>query len=637
MSMYRQILLSLFLTTLLSLAGGLLASTLSARGYLEEQLRMKNADNAASLALSLSQRKVDAIEIELAVAALFDNGHYELIRVVDPHGKEIVSRSAIETGYDAPLWFVRCLPLASAPGQAQISNGWNQVGTITLVSNNRFAYKTLWHSTLQMVGALAFSGLLGAWLGTLIVRRLKAPLNAVIAQAQAIAQRHFITTPESKVPELRQLTSAMNSTVLLLKKMFADEAARLETVRQEANSDPLTGLSNRSYFMARLLAAVETEDAQAGTLLLVRIANLAEVNKQLGRAATDDFLKAIAGVLNACAQKVPNALAARLNGADFGILLPLTDPQPTADELLRALVVAASAYVPQGPVAYIGAGKFSYGLNLGTLMTQVDTAVAGAEADGVSCVRDAAALNADDAPRSNDQWLKLIQQAVEQRETRLGSYPVADFEHRLVHSECPLRLMFGTEWLPAGRFLPIAERLGLSATLDTIAIALGIEELNGNPQLAGLAINLSARSVQDERFRQDLRTLLLANPAASARLWLEVPEHGAYAHFDAFTAFCQQVAGTGCRLGLEHFGRQFSQVGLLHDLKLDYLKVDASFIRNINNNPGNQSFLKGLIGIAHNIGLKIFAEGVTAADELETLAGLGFDGATGPGVSVSAA
>jgi EAL domain-containing protein (putative c-di-GMP-specific phosphodiesterase class I)/GGDEF domain-containing protein len=634
MSMYRQIWLSLILTTVLSLVGGVLASTLSARGYVEEQLRMKNADNAASLALSLSQRKVDAVEIELTVAALFDNGHYESIRITDPHGKEMVSRTAISSEYDAPLWFVRCLPLFSAPGQAQISNGWNQVGTVTVVSNNRFAYKTLWQSTVQMVSALAFAGLLGGWLSTLILRRLKAPLNAVIAQAQAIVQRRFITTPESNIPELRQLTSAMNSTVLLLKKMFADEATRLDAVRQEANSDPLTGLSNRSYFMARLLAAVEIEDSQTGVLLLIRIANLAEINKSLGRAATDDFLKSIAGVLHAFAQKVPNALPARLNGADFGILLPFIEPNPIAEDLLRALIVATSAYVSDGPVAFIGWGKYSYGMNLGTLLTQVDAAVAGAEAEGINCVRAAAALNLDDEPHSNDQWLKLIRQALEQRETKLGFYPVTDFTNHLVHSECPLRLMFGSDWLPAGRFLPIAERLGLSSSLDAIAVALGVEELNTNNQLAGLAINLSARSLEDENFRQNLRSLLLANPAASKRLWLEVPENGAYAHFEVFSLFCKQLSDTGCRLGLEHFGRQFSQVGLLHDLNLDYLKVDASFVRDIQNNAGNQAFLKGLIGIAHNIGLKIFAEGVTVREELDTLAILGFDGATGPGVSV---
>jgi len=186
MSMYRQIWLSLILTAVLSLAGGLLASTLSARSYLEDQLRMKNEDNAASLALSLSQRKADAMEIQLTVAALFDNGHYDLIRVVDPNGKDIVIKKSTEVSYDAPLWFVHSLPLISEPGHAQINNGWNQVGTVTIISSTRFAYNALWQTTMALIGALVFTSLFGGWLGTLVLRRIKKPLNAVIAQAQAI-------------------------------------------------------------------------------------------------------------------------------------------------------------------------------------------------------------------------------------------------------------------------------------------------------------------------------------------------------------------------------------------------------------------------------------------------------------------
>ena len=77
MSMYRQLWLALILSTLLALIGSLFASTLNARSYLQEQLRMKNTDNAAVLALSLSQKNIDAVELELTIAALFDSGHYE--------------------------------------------------------------------------------------------------------------------------------------------------------------------------------------------------------------------------------------------------------------------------------------------------------------------------------------------------------------------------------------------------------------------------------------------------------------------------------------------------------------------------------------------------------------------------------
>jgi hypothetical protein len=76
MSMYRQLWFAIILSTLIALAGSLFASTMSSRAYLNEQLRMKNSDNATVLALSLSQKNVDPVELELILSSLFDNGHY---------------------------------------------------------------------------------------------------------------------------------------------------------------------------------------------------------------------------------------------------------------------------------------------------------------------------------------------------------------------------------------------------------------------------------------------------------------------------------------------------------------------------------------------------------------------------------
>lgn len=638
MSMYRQLWLALILSTLLSLIGGLLASTLSARAYLQEQLRMKNNDNATALALSLSQRNVDLVEVEVTVAALFDSGHYESIRVIDPFGKMLIERVAQIGLAEAPEWFIKRLPIGAPAGQAQISNGWKQVGTVLLVSNSQFAYKALWKSTMEMIFALCGAGLIGAYLGTLILRRLKRPLDAVIDQARAITERRFVTTPEPKVPELRQLAGAMNSAVTRLKSMFDEEASRLESVRQEANCDALTGLANRAYFMARLRAAIDSEETSTGSLMLIRVANLSEVNKRLGRQATDELIKTIARVMDTYAHAFPDGLAARLNGADFGLMLLQGEPGPIAEELLGTLIRETSALFENEPVAFIGFGQFRFGVDAGLLLTQVDASLAGAETEGVSSVREAVTIADDEAPRSAAQWSQMILQALQEHWVRLVSFPVADFSGHLIHRECPLRLMFSAEgeWLPAGRFLPIAERLGMTAALDLAAVKLGLEKLTQYRDLPGLAVNLSARSVQDAAFRQQLRAAIIEQPNASHRLWLEVAENGALAHLDAFRHFCNDLEGTGCKLGIEHFGRQFSKIGLLHNLGLDYLKVDASFIRSVESNPGNQAFLKGLTAIAHNIGLQVFAEGVVSSFELQTLSTLGFDGATGPAVQDTA-
>ncbi|MFZ6751672.1 bifunctional diguanylate cyclase/phosphodiesterase [Undibacterium sp. Ren11W] len=630
MSMYRQLWIAIILSTLLASIGSLLASTLNSRAYLNEQLRMKNADNATVLALSLSQKEIDIVELELVIAALFDSGHYSSIIVRDANDKEIITRVAALEKTKVPAWFIQSFPILSTPGQAQISSGWKQLGTVSLVTQSSFAYLTLWQSTKEMIATLALSGLISGYLGTLILRRLRKPLSAVIAQANAMSERRFIIAPESKVPELRQLSTAMNSTVSLLKSMFAEEAERLEALRRQANTDLVSGLANRSHFMAQLHVMVEAEDAPAGSLMMLRLSHLAEINKQLGRNKVDTILKKFGTVLNAQASALPEGFAARMNGTDFALLFRQTEAGSVAASVFEA-ITQELAEIPNNPVtAFIGYGQFEFGIAPGALLSQVDEALASAEIGGVNAVRKAAPLNIEQAPRSSEEWSKLIERALEQQWVKLAFFPVVDFSQTPLHTESALRLMFGGEWFPAGRFLPIAERLGLTDKLDLAAINLGLNELSRNSQMDDIAINLSAQSIQNPAFREQLRALLLSRPAVSKRLWLEIPENGVFANLDAFRAFHRDVSVSGCKLGLEHFGRQFDKINLLHDLKLDYVKVDAGFIRGIDMNTGNQAFVKGIGSIVHRMGLQVFAEGVSSSAELASLSELGVDGVTGP-------
>jgi EAL domain-containing protein (putative c-di-GMP-specific phosphodiesterase class I)/GGDEF domain-containing protein len=634
MSMYRQLWLAIITSMLLALGGGLLASLVSARSFLESQLSIKNTDNATALALSLSLGNPDDTVVELAVASLFDGGHYEWIRVTDPLGNVMVERTAPQGETDAPDWFTRLLPIKAEEGRAQISSGWKQVGVVSLASHSRFAYGALWKSAYEMVMALTLAGLLGGYLGSLVLRRLRGPLDAVIGQANAITQRRFVMIDEPKVPELRQLAVAMNTTVARLKSMFDEEASRLDAVRREANCDALTGLANRSNFMARLRDVSLADDSMGGTLFIARLGHLATINQTLGRDVTDELLLSFGQAMADVGAQYPEALVARLNGADFALLVPgVPATKSAADSLLQALAQAAAAFLPDQSSTWLGCGHFPRGIAIEKILGQVDAALASVEASGRSglCVVD---MHDDDvSPRSSAEWSKMILQALEQRWVRLVSFPVAALDGALLHRECPLRLMFDAngDWQPAGRFLPFAERLKLTPQLDLAAVGLGLDQLEADPSLSGLAINLSASSIQLPEFRAELLKILQRRPG-TVRLWLEVSEVGALAHFDAFRALCEAVRDLGCQMGIEHFGRQFSEIGRLHDLGLDYIKVDASFIRGLESNFGNQAFLKGLSTIAHGIGLKVIAEGVATELELGALSSLGFDGATGPAV-----
>ena len=186
MSMYRQLWLSILVSVSLALGASLFAALINARVYLEEQLAMKNRDNAATLALAISQGNPDVGDVVLAVTAQFNSGQYEAIRVVDPLGKVLVEKISPEKDEEVPEWFMRWLPIAPVAGQAHISSGWSQVGTLTLLSHSHFAYQALWDSARSLVAAILLAGILAWILVILALKRLQGPMQAVIEQARAI-------------------------------------------------------------------------------------------------------------------------------------------------------------------------------------------------------------------------------------------------------------------------------------------------------------------------------------------------------------------------------------------------------------------------------------------------------------------
>ncbi|MBK7648597.1 MAG: EAL domain-containing protein [Betaproteobacteria bacterium] len=634
MSLFRQIWLAVIASTLIAFAGSFVASMLTARHYLEQQLAIKNNDNAASLALSMSQLDKDPVTVELQVAAVFDSGQYAVVRLIDPNGKTLIEKTSPPDAGDVPKWFIRLFPIVSQPGQAQVTAGWKQFGTVELISHSHFAYKELWNGAFKLLGWFTVGGGIMGLLGMQLLRRIRRPLDAVVGQAQAISERRFISIAEPSTPELKSLASAMNAMVDRLKAMFAEEAARLEKVRREATLDSLTGLANRAFFMNQLAAALSDDDAPAsGSLLLLRLADLAGINKRAGRETADELLHRLGLVLNELAGDKANAAAARLNGADFALLLPgIRDPAPQAEKLLHALNdLAAAGLIDSERIGYVASGIYLHGQSIANLLARVDGALAAAEVQSTMAWCRAES-DAEDHATSNADWKKLLEGAIQSQRLRLIDFPVAGNAGQLLHLECPLRLQAveNGEWLAAGSFMPMASRLSMTTELDLAAARLALERIAAGA--AAVAVNLSGESIVDASFRARLFAQIANRKDLAPRLWLEVSEIGAFKHFDEFHAFCDALRPLGCRLGIEHFGRQFSEIGRLQRIGLDYLKVDGSFIRAIDTNLGNQAFIKGLCSIAHNIGLTVIAEGVQTAEELAILPELGFDGATGPAV-----
>ena len=634
MSLIRQLWLLLLATLLLAVLGSVVVTVASARAYLETELRLKNSDNAQALALTISQQGGDTALAELAIAAQFDTGFYERMRLLAPDGRVLVERQSPARPQAAPEWFVRAAPIASVTGVAQVSDGWRPIGTLEVVSAASFAHADLWRGSLRTASWLLAVGVLAGTLGSLVLGRIRAPLEATVEQARALVERRFVRVDEPTVPELRQLGRAMNTLVQRLQAVFEEQGAQIEALRQAAQTDALTGLAHRGHFLARLASLGQREDAPLrGALLLVRVRALATLNRELGHAATDALLCALATCLHHASEATAHGAAGRLNGADFALLAGQADVAASAAALQDALRAALAPW-PQAGVA-IGAVAWQHGLAPSTLMQRADAALAHAEAqNGFGLTIDVEPTSASALGGEGD-WRRQLLRAFEHGAAELGAYPVVDRTGRLLHLEAPLRLRLtdGGALEPAARWLPWALRTGLTATADLLAVRLALAQIDHDGRPRG--VNLAPDSLADSGFVSRLREQLQGRPQASKALWLEIGEAAAVEHLALVRELGRQLRPLGAKLGLEHAGWRLARIERLYEAGLDYVKLDASLSHEVAGDRARADFLRGLVSTLHGLGASVYAEGVMSAPDAEVLWACGVDGVTGPWVGAA--
>ncbi|WP_374320664.1 LapD/MoxY N-terminal periplasmic domain-containing protein [Aquabacterium sp.] len=637
MSLIRQIWVLLLATLLMAFMGSFAVWMASSRGYVETQLRVKNADNAQALALTLSQQKGDQALMELAVAAQFDTGYYQRIVLKDPAGQVIAEHEADPSVSRprAPQWFMQLVPIESAPGLAQVSDGWRALGSVEVVSHSAYAYDQLWSGTMRTLVWLLGLGVLAGVVATLGVRRIRRPLDATVGQAQALMERRFITVEEPNVPELARLSQAMNAVVERLRFQFDEQAFQVEQLRQEAHCDALTGLSNRTHFMAQLQAALaDDEGSGRGSLYMIRVVDLGAVNRVMGHRQTDVLLQKLAAVLKEVSVGVPGVATGRLNGGDFAVCLtssdvPLPDAEHFADAIKRAFVeMAVDASV------VLGTTRWERGTPMAQVLAAADSALARAECRGAFAVERVGLGLSEARVLGEDEWRQRLSDALSQQRIRLTGFPVLGRRSELVHLECPMRMQLE----PSGAFesaalwLPMALRCKLTARIDEAAASLALAQIaqDGRPR----GVNVAPASLADSGFVPRLRALLTAAPGAASHLWLEVAEVAAVDRFELVRELCKQLRPLGVKIGLEHAGERLARIEFLFEAGLDYIKLDASVVQGVSLDPARAAFVSRTVSMLHSLGLHVYAEGVSDELDLSALMDCGIDGVTGPAVKL---
>jgi diguanylate cyclase (GGDEF)-like protein len=395
-------------------------------------------------------------------------------------------------------------------------------------------------------------------------------------------------------------------------------------LRHQALHDHLTGLPNRQAVQEHLRQAVgRARPDRPLALLLMDLDHFKLVNDALGHTGGDEFLGALARSLKAVLD--PGVLLSRWEGDEFAVVLENTTPD-------QAQTVAGLVHQTVSNFRLDRSGRsFTTGASIGIAMS--DGAV---DEPALLALADSALFTAKDLGKNQvvlyhsdqDRSIQLaedhelaaaIRAALREDRFVLHFQSVVRLATATVdHHEALLRLPSadGTLLLP-GKFLRAAERFRLMPAIDQWVVHKVMELLHRDPHIR-VFVNLSGQSLDDDLILADLEQSLQARPDLASRLSFEITETAAIRDLDRIAGWMHRIRDLGARFALDDFGMGFSSFAYLRALPTDYVKIDGSFIRNLDTDATNRSLVQAINQAAHTLGKTVVAEWV----ETETLAGL---------------
>ena len=419
-----------------------------------------------------------------------------------------------------------------------------------------------------------------------------------------------------------------------LKREHAARARAEAEAAHRAQHDHLTGLPSRAVFFAAVDDALAAAgDGPSPAVVLLDLDRFGEVNATLGHRTGNALLQVVAGRLGSA---LPDgALLARLGGDEFGVLLTgvAADGAPLVAEGLLALVgqpvhlgdldldVEASFGVSAGP-----AGEAQ------ELVRRADVALGAARAGRAGVVSWSAGIDTFDPDRlflhgelrracSSGQLRVHYQPQVELRTGRVVAVEA------LLRWEHPRRGLL----LP-GAFIDLAEHTGLVRELTDVVLRQALAD-NATWRGAGLsvrtAVNLSARSLTDLDLPSRTAVLLAEAGVPPEALELELTETAALEDPVRAGEVLGQLRALGVRLAVDDFGTGHASLAYLTQLPVQTLKIDRSFVLTMQEGTGSRTVVRGIIDLAHSLGLGVVAEGVETLSAWRALAALGCDDAQG--------
>lgn len=415
--------------------------------------------------------------------------------------------------------------------------------------------------------------------------------------------------------------------IKLLTELTANISYALEYIQKEeklnylAYNDVLTGLPSRALFHDRLVQALTNSHRHENRLgvLFIDLDNFKNVNDSLGHHAGDMLLKQVAAMFSVCMRE--GDTVARLGGDEFVVIL---DSMTSEDD---AWMVSQKILKLMAKPLTIEDHELLVTCSIGIALYPKD----GEDAKALLQSADGALYLAKNKGRNNAQFCTTemnakalerltlendLRQAINRQEFILHYQPRMDLASgEITGMEALIRWQHPAQGLlyPI-KFIPVAEESGLIVPLGEWVLRTACEQ-NRAWQLAGLkpvsiAVNLSARQFKQQDLIGIVTRILKETELDPSYLELELTESMVMQNVEAAIATLSQFQAIGVKLAIDDFGIGYSSLNYLKHFPISFLKIDQSFVRDITTNRDDAIIAKIIISMAHDLGLKVIAEGV---------------------------
>jgi diguanylate cyclase (GGDEF)-like protein len=436
--------------------------------------------------------------------------------------------------------------------------------------------------------------------------------------------------------------SALTGYVLRQSLRYALERKRTEEkLAYLAHRDPLSGLFNRKLFRERLDLAVRDASGRGSQLavLLLDLDRFKTVNDSLGHGIGDRLLEVVAGRIRDNVKD--GSVVARLGGDEFAVLVENVRGEDEALEVAHRLLEALVPPARLGDyeivvTASIGVCLYpDHGETAEEVLRRADKAMYRAKLNG----RDGCELFSDENEESRSGVLERlrfesgVRSALERNEYVVFYQPQMTMDRR-----CLLAVEALVRWnhpkfglVPPAKFMPFLETTGLiknvgAWVLETAAAEVRSWQKRGFPDLR-LTVNLSARQFESPDLVEGIAKTLSTTGFPASHLELEITESLLMRDIDRTRAILEELKYSGIRIAIDDFGIGYSSLAYLTKFPLDCLKIDQSFVRDIETDADDRAVAEAIIGLGHNLRLDVVAEGVETEPQLSFLQGCdGFQG-----------